>query len=173
MADEKVPRVAYREPTEAEKRNYYAIYELVFDSHFSLSKKRSVMTAVFGYEAWSWRVVGITEDAIRAIARNNFNKPARVLARDHQLPRVTTYNKLFEKKMPFGEWWDWIWENDQTTLMTNEEHHNKKNKSISKTYKLDPHQSYFVDAEVAGWHQTKRREGTLVQKLIEKHSIEI
>jgi hypothetical protein len=38
MADEKVARVAYREPTEAEKRNYYAIYELVFDSHFRCQK---------------------------------------------------------------------------------------------------------------------------------------
>ncbi len=170
MADEKRARVAYREPAEAEKRNYYAIYELVFDSHFSLSKKRSVMTAVLGYEAWSWRVVGITEDAIRAIAKNNFNKPSRVLARDHRLPRVTTYNKLFEAKLPFAEWWDWIWDNDKTTLMTNEEHHSQK---ISKIYELDPYQSYFVDAEVAGWHQTKAREGALVKKMIEQYAISI
>lgn len=163
-------RVLYREPTDAEKQNYYAIYELIYDSHFSLSKKRSVITAVLGYEAWSWRVVGITEEAIKAIARNNFNKPARMLARDHHLPRVETYNKIFEIKMPFSEWWDWIWENDKTTLMTNDEHHSK---STSTIYKLDPCESYFVDAEVAGWHQTKAREGALVRRLIEENAIKI
>lgn len=168
MAKEIQARVAYKEPTEEEKKNYYAIYELIYDSHFSLSKKRSVITAVLGYEAWSWRVVGITEEAVKAIARNNFNKPARILARDHQLPRVTTYNKIFESKMPFVEWWSWIWENDKTTLMTNEEHHSK---APSRIFPLDPNQSYFVDAEVAGWHQTKAREGALIQKLIEAHSI--
>jgi len=25
------------------------------------------------YEKWSWRVVGITEEAVRVIANNNFN----------------------------------------------------------------------------------------------------
>jgi hypothetical protein len=170
MTEQAKARVAYREPTETEKRNYYAIYELVFDSHFSRAKKRSVMTAVLGYEAWSWRVVGITEDAIRAIANNNFNKPSSLLARDHRLPRVTTYNKLFEAKMPFEEWWNWIWENDKTTLMTNTEHHSMK---ISKIYELDPYQSNFVNAEVAGWHQTKAREGALVKKMIEHYAISI
>ena len=177
MSGEKMARVPYKEPTDAEKKSYYAIYKLVFANHFSLSKKRSVMTAVLGYESWSWRVVEITEDAIKAIARDNFNKPARVLARDHQLPRVTTYNKMFKPErdtpMPFEEWWEWIWENDKTTLTTNEEHHNKAKQAISKTYPIDPRESYFVDAEVAGWHQTQRREGALVRKLIKDHSIEI
>jgi hypothetical protein len=160
--------ITFKEPTNEEKQNIYAIYELIFSSHFSLPKKRSVMTAALGYEVWSWRVTGITEEAIKAIARNNFNKPARMLARDHRLARVSTYNRIFEKKVLFEEWWDWVWKNDETTLMTNEEHHTQ---SISKIYKLDPTQSYFVNGEVAGWHQTKAKEGALVKTLIEEHSI--
>lgn len=93
MLEEKKARVAYRAPTESEKRNYYAIYELVFDSHFSASKKRSVMTAVLGYEAWSWRVVGSFSTKRRPprIGRNpktgeKVDVPAKVAASDQQQP---------------------------------------------------------------------------------------
>lgn len=158
----------YKEPTEADKRRLYEFYELLFDSHFTLSKKRSVITAVLGYETWSWRVVGISEEAIKAIASNNFNKPSGKLARGHTLARVITYNKIFNEKMEFEDWWDWIWENDKTILVTNEQN---RTMPISKIYPLNPADSYFVDAEVAGWHQTQRREGALIRQLCEQHSI--
>lgn len=160
----------YREPTDAEKELIYRIYDLIYSSHFSLSKKRSLMTAALGYETWSWRVVGITEEAIKAIARNNFNKPSKMLARDHTQPRSVTYTEIFdkEKMMSFTEWWNWVWEHDKTTLMTNEEHHTQR---ISKVYGLDPALGYFVDGETAGWYQTKGREGAFLKELCEKHSI--
>ena len=173
MAEEKKPikHKVYKEPTEDEKKALYKVYEMIFDGYFSLSKKRSVMTAVLGYETWSWRVVGISEEAIKAIARNNFNKPSRMLARDHSLPRVQTYNRIFSEKMALKDWWAWIWENDKTILVTNEEHRAIKTMPISKIYPMNPAASYFVDAEVAGWHQTKGREGAFVKKLCEQHSI--
>lgn len=161
----------YRTATDIEKKALYKFYEFIFDSHFTLSKKRSVITHVLGYETWSWRVVGISEEAIKAIARNNFNRPIKMLARDHKLARVITYNKIFNEKMAFEDWWDWIWENDKTILVTNEEHRSIKTTPISKIYEIDPAGSYFVDAEVAGWHQTQRREGALIRQLCEQHSI--
>jgi hypothetical protein len=99
----------YREPTDGEKTLIYKIYELIYSSHFTLPKKRSLMTAALGYETWSWRVVAISEEAIKAIARNNFNKPSNILARDHTSSRSETYTKIFEEKMSFQTWWDWIW----------------------------------------------------------------
>jgi hypothetical protein len=158
----------YREPTDGEKTLIYKIYELIYSSHFTLPKKRSLMTAALGYETWSWRVVAISEEAIKAIARNNFNKPSNILARDHTSSRSETYTKIFEEKMSFQTWWDWVWEHDKTTLMTNAEHHSKK---ISKVYSLDHSLSYFVGTDVAGWYQTKAREGEFVRKLCEDNSI--
>lgn len=162
----------YVEPTQQKKEELYKLYELIFDSTFTLSKKRSVITAVLGYETWSWRVVGITEEAVKAIARNNFNKPSRMLARDHKRTRVETYNRVFSEKMAFNEWWDWIWENDQTILMTNEEHRLIHLNQPSKIYLIEPKLSLFVDAEVAGWHQTQAREGAFLRKLCEEYKIE-
>jgi len=158
----------YREPTEDEKRLYYRFYELIFGSHFALAKKRSVMTAALGYEAWSWRVVAITEKAIKAIAHNNFKKPSNVLARDHRHPRAETYNKIFAELMPFEAWWKWVWDNDETILMTNEEHHSQQ---ISKMYAVNPNDNYFVNGDTAGWNHTKGREGAYVKSLCDQFSI--
>lgn len=129
------------------------------------------MTAILDYETWSWRVVGITEEAIKAIARNNFNRPIRMLARDHTLSRRETYNRVFSEKMPFDEWWNWIWENDKTILMTNEEHRLIHIQQPSKVYEIDPNLSYFVNGEVAGWYQSIAREGEFIRNLCEEYNI--
>lgn len=118
------------------------------------------MTAALGYETWSWRVTGITKNAVLAIARNGYKKPSKMLSRDHGRPRSETYSEeFFAKAMPIQEWWDWVWKNDETTLMTNEEHRNPSLRS--EIYPLDPTENYFVDTEVAGWHQTKTHEGAM------------
>lgn len=175
MNIEKLPvHKRYVEPTQQKKEELYKLYELIFDSTFTLSKKRSVITAVLGYETWSWRVVGITEEAVKAIARNNFNKPSRKLCRYKQSSKalMQMQNQIFKQKMVFNEWWDWVWENDQTILMTNEEHRLIHLNQPSKTYLIEPKLSLFVDAEVAGWHQTQAREGAFLRKLCEEHKIE-
>lgn len=165
----KATRRIYKEPTIDEKKKLYELYELIFyNKHFHLTKKRSLITIALGCETWSWRVVGITENAIKAIARNNFNKPTRTLSRDHAKRRVDTYNAIFERKMAFDEWWKWVWDNDKTTLMTNDEHNSG---NVSKIYSIDPNCNYFVDTALVGWCQTKAREGMLIKKLCEDNNI--
>jgi hypothetical protein len=162
----------YKEPTDEQKKELYKFYEIIFDSDFTLTKKRSLITAVLSYETWSWRVVGVTEEAIKSIARNNFNKPNKTLARDHSVSRVETYNKVFEVKMPFKDWWKLIWENDKTTLMTNKEHQVIKTKPPSKIYPINPFDNYFIGAGLIGWHQTKSREGAFIKALCVQHNID-
>lgn len=43
---------------------------------------------------------------------------------------------------------------------------------MSKVYALDPSDNYFVDGEVAGWYQTRAREGALIKRLCEEHGIQ-
>ncbi len=162
----------YEEPTQQKKEELYRFYEMIFDSSFMLRKKRSLMTAVLGYETWSWRVVGITEEAIKAIARNNYNYPTRTLARDHTHTRMETYNRTFNEKMAFEDWWNWIWENDKTILMTNDEHSAIHITQPSKIYSIDPNESMFVDGGLIGFHFTQTREGRFVRALCEKHNID-
>lgn len=173
MSEKKLSKhKVFLEPTQYKKEELYKLYELIFDSSFTSTKKRSLLTSVLGYETWSWRVVGITEEAIKAIARNNFNKPSKVLARDHTLSRKDTYNRTFAEKMNFNDWWNWIWDNDKTILMTNQEHNLKHLRQPRKIYEIDPKLSFFVDGELVGWYQTKAREGEFVRQLCEKHKID-
>ena len=170
--EKKKTQKLYVEPTHEKKEELYRFYELIFNSSFTLTKKRSLMTSVLGYETWSWRVVGITEEAVKAIARNKFKKTTKTLARDHTLSRKDTYNRIFAEKMNFNEWWDWIWENDKTVLMTNEEHNLIHIKQPTKIYAIEPKWSLFVDSGLIGWYQTRAREGEFVRELCEKHNIE-
>jgi len=129
------------------------------------------MTSVLAYEKWSWRVVGITEEAVRVIANNNFKRPVKQLARDHTHSRAETYTKIFNGElMAFEEWWAWVWEHDKTILMTNNEHHSRL---VSKIYDIDWTLGLFQSAGLVGWYQTKEREGSFLQKLIQDYNIKI
>ena len=51
----------FQNPSVNEQRALYNHYLQLYENpFFSASKKRSVFTALFGYEVWSWRVVGIS-----------------------------------------------------------------------------------------------------------------
>lgn len=158
-------------PSTEKQKTLYDFYKLLHGSDFELMKKRSVMTAVLGYERWSGRVVGITEDAVRAIALNNYRKPSRQLARDHSQPRSHTYTRIFDGSiMPFNDWWDWVWEHDKTTLMTNEEHHSH---NTSTVFSIDPTLGLFQSTGLAGWYHTKAKEGEFVKQLVVTHKIQV
>lgn len=160
----------YREPTEAEKAKLYELYLQVFNSNFSLSKKRSVITAVLGYEVWSWRVTGISHNALLAIKFNNYRYPKNTLVRDHNPPRSVTYKKTFgEMPLDFHDWWNTVWNGDATTLITHGEHN--KPCTLSKIYPVDVNQGLFMDKEVAGFYYTMAREGAFVQHICETENI--
>ena len=85
-----------------------------------------------------------------------------------------TKDELIEKyryvNVEYEDWWDWVWESDKTTLMTNDEHNNRKVRST--IYPLDPKDNSFC-SEVVGWHHTQKHEGTMIKKLIEDNGIDI
>ena len=92
------------------------------------------MTSILGRQEWTWRVVGITEGAIKTIIGDNYKskitKPK--LQRDHYYQdRNETYKQIFEKFHSFEDWWNKVWDNDRTILMTKSEH------SLKKKVKID------------------------------------
>ena len=158
-------------PTAEQQEAIYEFYCLIYSSNFAQAKKRTLMTSVMCYEKWSWRVVGITENAVRAIARNNYNKPKKILARDHVNPRAETYSKIFSGDlMSLHDWWSWVWERDKTVLMTNDEHHSR---AISRVFEIDTSLGLFQCAGLVGWNQTKEKEGAYVESLVRIYGIEL
>jgi hypothetical protein len=101
------------EPELSRRHYFYEFYKLIYNSPFDRGKKRMVMTSALGHETWSWRVVGISKDAVFEIKNNNFNHPASKLSRDHKIPRSKFIDSLFVGELQdFESWWSKIWEND-------------------------------------------------------------
>ena len=55
--------------------------------------------------------------------------------------------------------------------MTHDEHRDRVPES--RIVSLDPREGYFIDAEVAGWHQTQRHERALIRRLVESENIDL
>ena len=131
-------------PSEETRKSIYSFYLLTYDSDFTIAKKRHLMTAALGYEKWCWRVVGITKRAVIEIASNNFKRP-KGLQRDHfKKYRKETYDEIFvSERYSLENWWDKVWKNDETILMTKDEHQNHKTLNMDDVIKVDYTLGYF------------------------------
>jgi len=151
------------EPPKVDKFEMYSLYKALYKTHFSITKKRNIMTSILGREKWSWRVVGITKEAIKKIIEYNYKVSVKKeLQRDHYFQgRNQTYSEIFDKFHTFDDWWKKVWENDRTILMTKLEHSLKKNVQI---YDLDWTLGLFQCAKQVGFEYTQGREGYYINK---------
>ena len=60
-------------PTINTKKELHNIYESVFKSSLPMTKKERILNSIFGYESWSWRVVGISKKALDVLKIMNLN----------------------------------------------------------------------------------------------------
>ena len=161
-------RQSITEPNIHLKKDMYKMYKDLFNSHFSERKKLNLMTAITGWEPWSWRVVGITIDAVGLVKENNgHSSSARELVRDHYFQgRTETYKKMLSKLLSFDDWWSEFWNNDRTILMTKEEHRFRTSESysgIKKDYfEIVWQNGYFISGKVAGYLFVKKYEGDFI-----------
>ena len=160
------------EPSKKIKEEIYQLYTQIYDSSFDKQKKKNLLTSIAGWEPWSWRVVGITVDAVGYILENDGH--ARVkskLVRDHFFQgRSKTYENMLVNKLDFENYWKEFWENDRTILMTKDEH-NKINTDKfvglwdfkeDKIFEIDWRDGYFISNKVAGFHFTYKKEGQFI-----------
>ncbi len=153
------------EPNKATKKEIHKIYRAIFDSSLE-DKKTKLMTYIFAWYPWSWRVVGISKGAIDKIKENEFYPLPKKIVRDHFLQdRYTTYTIMLERAKPLGleKWWDLFWENDQTIIMTKEEH--DKGRDTVKCHKLNWEDGYFSCNSLVGFKYRKSIEGAYLKTL--------
>ena len=169
------------EPSEKLKKEMYEFYTKIFDSSFDHQKKKNLLTSIAGWEPWSWRVVGITANAVGEIVEDKGHARVKTkLVRDHFFQsRSTTSNNLLNKKHDFNAYWKEFWENDRTILMTKEEH-NSINKIENSWIKDDPskaifdiswQQGLFKSEKVAGFHFSYKKEGEYIYNLFKNKVI--
>ena len=170
--DKKYPLIN-KEPSISKKKEIYKFYLKIFNSSFDKTKKEVLLSTAFGYEMWSWRVVGISFKALAEFENNKFKYVTRKFNRDHfDQPRNITFKKMLENIMDYDEWWNFFWENDQTVILTLDQHsrvdNRKKNQLDRLVYNIVPidwRLGYFVANPRLGFRYTLGREGEYLKRL--------
>ena len=163
-----MPRPRLDEPSEKLKKQMYNMYKAIFNSSFSERKKINLMTAIHGWEPWSWRVVGITPAAVASVVNEKGrSKCAKDLVRDHYFKgRTDNYREMLSEVISFENWWTTFWKNDRVILMTRKEHSKRKNDSFVgltlEYFKIDWKNGLFSSGKVAGFLFAKKYEGDFI-----------
>lgn len=153
------------------KKELYDVYLAVFKmQHEPLQRRVLIMTNLMGGKPWSWRVVGITREALQRYADQGFKyKAGSSINRSHITSRRDMYSAMLERLEPMqiDEWWAYFWEHDKTIIATGTENNSKK--PMSDIYEIDPEIGLFQSNQVAGFKLSQKKEGAYLRALYEKH----
>lgn len=85
----------------------YDFYQLTYRCHrtddtlWSITHCNQVLTHVMGNQQFSWRVVGITREALQIFKDNNFKRKTRSgITRAHRIPRIATVETVIKCEKP-------------------------------------------------------------------------
>ena len=123
----------------------YKLYVCIRKSDFPRWKQYNLLRSLLVGEEWSWRVVGISEDALIQVLRirkvalrlgfrfqGALKKPKNRIERHHHRQSFADAAKpMLEGKviMPKNEWCNQIIENEEVHLVTKEEHKAKNRRT--------------------------------------------
>jgi hypothetical protein len=85
----------------------------------------------------SWRVVGITRNALKALAAVDFHVPQANIRRAHKVSRRDRGNELFNGDAPIPNAYDFFFERDCVTLTTSTENGRHGSDHWSEEFPLD------------------------------------
>lgn len=116
-------------------------------------KKHRLMTALLGGEIISWRVVGITHEALQSMAKNDFKKiPGDKINRSHITSRNKIFGYMLSNNLTKDEWHSYWIKNDRTIISTSSE--NQKD-IFSEIFYFDNSGELFQSKKIANWRHRK------------------
>ncbi|MDA9930494.1 hypothetical protein N9E91_04545 [Alphaproteobacteria bacterium] len=152
------------EPSQEKKEALHAIYKEVFNRKEQLNsdyqkKAQSLMTYLFAWENWSWRVEGISKKAFEQIIDQESGNFSKGLVRHHFLEggRDKTYSDLLggNKPLSLEEFFHCFWERDRTVILTRAEHNTEQNIEDIQVMKLNWKTGYFQNSDLIGFKVRK------------------
>jgi hypothetical protein len=136
----------------------HSVYVAIFNAKqicpdgFRDNDTTRLLTALMGSKPWSWKVVGITLEALILFKENDFKRPPRLIQRGHKINRVDTARQLFDRSTPalLDEFFHIFLENDETVLMTAEQN---RQKEVPKyiIFINNPNAKLFPSGTLVGW----------------------
>ena len=129
----------------------------------TLSQKCRILSEYLGCYNNSWRIVGITKEALEVFSRNDFKKVSKMgINRSHIIERNQTYSKLLTGDFDCDTFWKIFLENDKTILSTSSENMSKRS---SRVIKIDSGEKLFKSSGYS-WRHTKE-ESALLKEIYE------
>jgi len=149
--------------------NLHHDYLLITQMKIPIKRKVRLLTELFGETENPWRVVGITESALKVFIQNNFNRVPRMgINRAHIINRVKTHTYLIENVYNDADaWWNYYYENDKTILSTSSE--NMSN-TFSRIYDIDEKENYFKSVGFS-WSYRKSKEKPFLEQLAKDNGL--
>jgi hypothetical protein len=117
-----------------------------------------MLTSLMAGQPWSWRVIGITPDALKVLARHDFKRPSRQLQRGHKAGRSGTAQALYvdrAKPMPLARFFDFFLKRDETVIMTNDENRHRPDSKFPDYIPFNANHELFPCGPLVGWKRRK------------------
>lgn len=142
---------------------FHTLYLAVYRAHkeapdiFTDHECNRIMTAIMAAKQFSWRVIGITEAALKRFSEFDFRYKSKMgLTRAHLKPRIATVRSLLAPAEPLGEsdfLNEWL-QNDKTVLCAQGE-----NTTFLPTYiefENANGELFSCHGKLAGWRHGQR-----------------
>lgn len=135
------------------KEDFYHDFLLIRQMRAPTSKRYRMLGELFAVNPNAWRVIGITENALKVFAEHGFKRVSRMgINRSHLVDRIQTYTNMLEGPlMDCDEWWNFYVETDKTILATSTENMGKG--EWSKVYDIDTSLGLFQSHGFAWRHK--------------------
>ena len=140
-------------------KNFYDFYVNIFDSGFTIEKKKIILRSFFTGEHFLSKIICISKVCFEEYKKNNFKKisnPKRVNKKiiRHQFINLNdTVNLLLEEKMLIKGFWKKIYENEKTHLIT------KSEKDRKEYFYIDiPEEGGYFMNKTVGYEYGKKEE---------------
>ncbi len=145
-------------------KTLYSLYVHVRKSDLPKEKQYNLIRTLMAGEEWSWRVVGISVEALEWFKENDF-KRTKGIHRHHVVPFRETGRQMLQNIMTAAEWCALAYDNEKVHLVTKEENNKEqfseifcidhklgffKNKQISYTYRIREEGQFLKDLASQG-----------------------
>lgn len=115
-----------------------------------------------------WRVVGITEDALKKFESKGFKRESGMqINRSHLKDRSDTYPPLVTEDLSYEKWWDYLLKHNDCILTTSSEN---MSGIWSRKIEIDTNLGLFMSSGYA-WKHRLKKEGAYLKVLYNKHII--
>ena len=149
---------------------FYNLYLQIFDSNFSIEKKKVVLKALFSGEYCLMRITSISKQCYEEYKKNNFKKVTKLKNANKKFIRYqfVTFNEtlkeILDRKFEIKDFWKIIDQNEKTHLITKGERDKEEYSYIN----IPIEGGYFLNKTV-GFEYGKKEE--LYLKYISKRRI--